>query len=332
MIIGGIFGYKYYKIIFQPNTQIADNSAKAIYIPTKADYGDVLNLLVENNIIIDKQSFDWVARKKNYPANIKPGKYTINPTMNNNALVNLLRSGRQTPVKLTFNNIRTKQQFAGIIARQIEADSLSIIKLLENDTFTSVSGFTSENIMTLFIPNTYEFYWNTSASEFISRMNKEYDKFWNDSRRKKSKKAGLSIMEVSILASIVQAEQSRHNDEKAKVAGLYINRLNKNMALQADPTLIFALGDFSIKRVLDRDKEIESPYNTYKNTGLPPGPINLPEISSIDAVLNYEKHNYYFMCVRDDFSGYHNFSVSLAQHNRYAALYHNALNKRKIHR
>jgi len=184
----------------------------------------------------------------------------------------------------------------------------------------------------MFIPNTYEFYWNTSAEEFFKRMAKEYKAFWTSERIAKAKKIGLSQSEVSALASIVQAEQLFHADERSRVAGLYINRLNKGMLLQSDPTLIYALGDFTIKRVLNKHKIIKSPYNTYLNTGLPPGPINLPERSSIDAVLNYEKHDYIFMCAKEDFSGYHNFAKTNRQHEIYAAKYHRELNKRRIYK
>lgn len=184
----------------------------------------------------------------------------------------------------------------------------------------------------MFIPNTYEFYWNISAKAFFKKMNTEYSKFWNPARLAKAKKIRMSPLEVSTLASIVQAEQSMHDDEKAKVAGLYINRLRKGMLLQSDPTVVYAIGNFSIRRVLNKDKEIDSPYNTYKYKGLPPAPINLPEISSIDAVLNYEKHSYIFMCAKEDFSGYHNFSKTHSQHMMYARRYQAALNKKKIWR
>jgi len=252
--------------------------------------------------------------------------------MSNNELVNLLRSGKQVPVKLTFNSIRTPEQLAGKVAKQIEADSTDIIKLLKSESFTSSYGFNKYTIMTMFIPNTYEVYWNMSAEDFFRRMANEYKNFWTEERKQKAKNINLMQSQVSILASVVQAEQSVHHDEKRIIAGLYINRLQKRMKLESDPTLVYAVGDFEIKRVLNIHKEVESPFNTYKYLGLPPGPINLPEISSIDAVLNYQPNNYIFMCAKEDFSGKHNFAVTYNEHLRNAERYRAALNKRKIMR
>ena len=252
--------------------------------------------------------------------------------MSNNDLVNLLRSGKQSPVKLTFNTIRTYEDLAGKVANQIEADSISLLKALRNPDLANKYGFSTATFFTLFIPNTYEFYWNTSAEEFIQRMAREYKSFWNESRRAKAKAIGLSQSEVAILASIVQAEQMSHPDERPKVAGLYLNRLKRGMRLQSDPTLVFAIGDFSINRVLNQHKSIQSPYNTYLYSGLPPGPINLPELSSLEAVLNPEQHSYLYMCAKADFSGYHHFSKTLSQHNVYAKEYQRELNRRKIMR
>jgi UPF0755 protein len=252
--------------------------------------------------------------------------------MSNNELINLLRAGMQEPVKVTFNTVRTKEQLAGKVAKNIEADSLSIITLLNDADFCAKYGFDRYKIITLFLPNTYEFYWNTSAEDFVERMAKEYKNFWNEERKQKAKKIGLTQSEVATLASIVQAEQSIHRSEWPMVAGLYMNRINKGMMLQSDPTLIFAIGDFTINRVLNKDKEIESPYNTYKHIGLPPGPILLPETKAIDAVLNFEKHEFVYMCAKEDLSGYHNFSKTLSQHNIYAQRYREALNKRGIMR
>ncbi len=285
----------------------------------------------KHEILKDLESFLWVANKKNYK-NIRSGRYEIKSGMSNNELVNMLRSGHQKPIKLTFNNIRTKQELASKVSQKLELDSIELMVLLNNNQFLTPFKFSNITIISMFIPNTYEFYWNISAEAFFKKMNKEYEKFWTKERLEKAEKIKMSPIEVSTLASIVQAEQSIHNDEKAKVAGLYINRLKKGMLLQSDPTVVYAIGDFSIRRVLNRDKEIDSPYNTYKYTGLPPSPINLPEISSIDAVLNYANHNYIFMCAKEDFSGYHNFSKTTHQHMIYARRYQRALNKKKIYR
>lgn len=326
LIIGLLYGYSVYRDIFKSNV----STEGYVYIPTNATFDEFTDSLETSGLIDDFISFKQTASIKKFNDPVYPGRYKLSSGMTNNQLVNMFRSGKQAPIKLTFNNIRTKEELAGKISVFIEADSMSISDLLNDESYISKFGFNKRNIISMFIPNTYEIYWNTSAKNFIDRMNKEYNTFWNDERKKKAKSINLSQQEVSILASIVQAEQRAHNDEKPRVAGLYINRLERDMLLQSDPTLIYASGDFTKKRVLNRDKEIESPYNTYKYPGLPPGPINMPEISSIDAVLNYEEHNYIFMCAKEDFSGYHNFSTNARQHGIYAGKYQQALNKRKI--
>jgi UPF0755 protein len=243
----------------------------------------------------------------------------------------MLKLGLQKPLKLTFNNIRTPQQLAGRISQQIEADSLSILALLTSDHVASSYGFDKTTIIAMCVPNTYEFYWNTNAKGFLDKMQKEYERFWNDERKSKAFKLGLTKVEISTLASIVE-EETRFNIEKPKVAGVYINRLNKGIPLQADPTVKFAVGDFALRRILTKHLEIDSPYNTYKFRGLPPGPIRCPSISSIDAVLNAEKHSYLYFCAKADFSGYHDFAKTLTEHNRNAEAYRRALNKERIYR
>jgi UPF0755 protein len=244
-------------------------------------------------------------------------------------LVNLLRSGEQEPVKLVFNEARTKQDFLEVVNNQIEADKDELQSLMSDDDFLKEYGLNSKNVLTLFIPNTYEFYWNTSAHLFIDRMAKENEKFWTKNRIQKAQKLGLTKAEVSILASIVQQE-SRVVDEQPVIAGVYLNRIKKGMHLQADPTVIFAIGDFTIKRVLNVHLDFDSPYNTYKYAGLPPGPICLPYSTTIDAVLNRKPHNYIYFCAKEDFSGRHNFAANIAEHDRNAAKFRRALNARKI--
>ena len=324
--------YHFYNVIYSNNVKLESKQNFYLYIATDSDFNSVLDSLKKNDILKDTSSFIWVANKKKYNERVKAGRYLIKSKMNNNDIINMLRIGSQKPVKLTFNNIRTKEDLASKISKNIEADSLEILKLLNSNEFLSKYHFKKHSILSMFIPNTYEFYWNTSAEKFFERMNIEYKKFWTKKRLDKAKKLKMNLVEVSTLASIVQAEQSVHNDEKARVAGLYINRLRKGMLLQSDPTVVYAIGDFTIRRVLNRDKEIDSPYNTYKYVGLPPAPINLPEISSIDAVLNYEKNNYIFMCAKADFSGYHNFSTNSRQHGIYARKYQRALNRKGIRR
>jgi len=320
--------FDYYQKIYKSATTLKDGK-EYIYVKTSWSRSELVNYLYAERILVDTSSFIWVANQKGF-IQPKAGRYLLENGMSNNALVNLLRSGKQKPVKLTFNSIRTLEDLAGRVAGQIEADSTELIKVLKNPQIASKYGFSTSTFISMFLPNTYEIYWNTSAKEFIQRMASEYKRFWTAERKAKAGALGLSQSEVAILASLVQAEQMQHREERPKVAGLYINRLKRGMRLQSDPTLIYALGDFTIKRVLNKHKELNSPYNTYKRVGLPPGPINLPEISSLKAVLNYEKHGYIFMCAKADFSGYHNFAKTNAQHNIYANQYRRELNRRRI--
>lgn len=322
--------YRYYQKIYQPVVQLGQ--AKGYYY-IQSDWGfdALVQDLYQKKIIQDTVSFIWVAEQKSF-TQPKAGRYQLKEGMSNNQLVNLFRSGEQLPVKLSFNSLRTMEELASRVSKQIEADSTALMQLFSNPEVARKYGFSSQTFMCMFLPNTYEFYWDTKATDFIARMAKEYKRFWNQERRSKAEALNLSQSEVSILASIVQAEQMAHVDERPKVAGLYINRIRKGMRLQSDPTLIYALGDFTIKRVLNQHKAINSPYNTYKYAGLPPGPIYLPDRSSIDAVLNYEKHDYLYMCAKADFSSYHNFSKTLRQHNIYASQYQRELNRRRIMR
>jgi UPF0755 protein len=242
-----------------------------------------------------------------------------------------LRSGKQEPVNITFNNVRLLEDLPPKICANIFLDPETFMTKLEDSTLRAKYGFNEYTFKCMFIPNTYEVFWTITADELVERMSYEYKQFWNDERKAKADTIGLSPIDVSILASIVQAE-CKMTDEAPVIAGLYLNRLKKNYLLQADPALVYASGDFTIKRVLNKHKEIDSPYNTYKYQGLPPGPINAPEIRYIDAVLNYEQHNYLYMCAKEDFSGYHNFSTNLQQHLVYARRYQRALNREGIYR
>lgn len=329
IVIGGGTAYYSYTKIYKPNVELSGKNQAYLYIKTGSKFEDVLANLVDNNIIKNASSFQWVAERKGYKNKIKPGKYRINKNMSNNALVNLLRSGTQEPVKLVFNEARTKQDFLEVVNKQIEADKDELKNLINDDDFLKEYGLNSKNVLTLFIPNTYEFYWNTSAKQFIERMAKENDNFWTKARIQKAQKLSLTKAQVSILASIVQQE-SRVVDEQPVIAGVYLNRLKKGIRLQADPTVIFAIGDFTIKRVLNVHLEYDSPYNTYKYAGLPPGPICLPYSTAIDAVLNRKAHNYIYFCAKEDFSGRHNFAANIAEHDKNAAKFRRALNARKI--
>ncbi len=324
-----LIGYGFYKKVYLPNVTLQDKKEEFIYIPTGSTFVEVENILNAQHLLQNPASFEWVAEQMKYKAQVKPGKYLIKRNMNNKELVTLLRSGKQVPVKVVFTNIRTTEQLASVVSHQLEADSAAILGLLKNDTFLSKYGFTKSNCLALFIPNTYEFYWNSSAKKFIERMAGEYTRFWNQQRKTKAASMNLTQSQVTILASIVEQE-TRKNDEKPIIAGVYLNRYRKGWKLEADPTLVFALGDFTIQRVLNIYKEIDSPYNTYLYTGLPPGPICMPSISTIDAVLNYSRHDYMFFCAREDFSGYHSFAKTYSQHLLNAKRFQNELNRRKI--
>ena len=328
LVILSVFIFiKMYKSIIYPNVSTKENYS--LYIYSDDEFATVKDKLYSDSIIINRRSFEWLAKRLDYPKYIKSGHYVIKNGMNNNQLLNMLRSGSQTPVKFTFNNIRTIEQLASRIDEQLEMDSLSFLNAVKSNATLKEMGFDDENAAALFIPNTYELYWNIDADEFVEKMINEYNRFWNEDRLAKAKNLNITPIEVSILASIVDKETAKVS-EMPRIAGVYINRLKRNWLLQADPTLIFAVGDFEIKRVLDIHKEIESPYNTYKYIGLPPGPICIPSIAAIDAVLNAERHKYFYFCAKDDLSGYHVFARNMREHNINAEKYRKALNKKKI--
>ena len=306
-----------------------DGKKTSIIIPEGSSYQQVLDSLNSNLEVKNMALLDWVANRKRYPDHIRPGKYVIESDLSYVGLINMLRSGSQTPVKITFNNIRTLSQLAGRIGKQIEADSTEIIDFLSDEKNYIKDGFKKETVISVFIPNTYELYWNTGPEGLYSRMLKEYNRFWNNERQEKAESLGLTRVEVSILASIIDDEVLKA-EEKPRIAGVYLNRLRKSIPLQACPTIKFALNDFTITRVLNKHLEVDSPYNTYKHRGFPPGPIGCPTIEGIEAVLNAEKNDFYYFAARADFSGYHNFSKTLAEHNRYAAEYQRELDRRKI--
>jgi len=326
-IIVGIRAYQLYGFVFQEN--IKDDYI--LFIPEDASYQQVYDSLQMNDVLINEKAFKWVSKKKDYPELIKPGRYHLKKGMNSNQIVNKLRSGRQDPVDVIFNNIRFKEDLAGKVSKYIVADSVEILNLFSDENMIAEYGFNTETFRAMFIPNTYELYWTTTADDFAKRMKTEYDRFWNSSRKNKAEAIELTPEQVITLASIVQSETIK-KDELKTVAGLYINRLKKGIKLQADPTVKYAVGDYSLKRVLKKHTKIDSPYNTYKYAGLPPGPIAFADIASIDAVLNYENHNYLYMCAKEDFSGYHNFAKTLRQHNQNARKYQRALNQKRIYK
>lgn len=319
------------RCIWGENVRTPKGEDVSLFIPTHSDFQSVKDSINSVCEIIKPGFFEILAKKLDYVDHIKPGHYILKDGMSNYQLVSMLRSGRQTPVKVVFNNIRTVEQLAGRISQQIEADSVSILNELRNDSCLKAEGFNQYNYASLFIPNTYEFYWNIDARGFVKKIKREYENFWNESRRGKAEHQNLTPLQVSVLASIVDKETTKVSEMRT-IAGVYMNRLKKRMALQADPTLVFALGDFEIRRVLDVHKEIESPYNTYKYAGLPPGPICIPSIAAIDAVLNAEEHKYFYFCAKDDLSGSHVFAKNLGEHNANAEKYRRALNKQRIYK
>jgi UPF0755 protein len=333
LIGGGILAYIAYGTFFTPNTSFNDDE-EFVFIPTDVSENDLEKVL--SPLLKDFDAFKSAANRKGYLNNIKAGRYKIAKGMNNNEIVNSLRSGN-IPVKVSFNNQESVNDLAGRIASQIEADSSSLVAAFKDTEFLNSNGFNEDNLISPYIPNSYEFFWNTSATAFRDRMLKEYNRFWNDARIEKAKVLGLQPNEVIALASIVHKETAKV-DERPTVAGVYINRLKKGMLLQADPTVIYAIkketGNFDtiIKRVLYKDLEMDSPYNTYKYAGIPPGPITMPDITAIDAVLNSKKHNYYYFVANVEKFGYHMFAENLTQHNRNKEQYIRWINAQKIKR
>lgn len=317
------FSFYIFQIFKSPNL-LVDKEAATFVIPKGATFRSVQDTLYKYDIVQDMVSFSLLAKIMNYTEAVKPGLYTIMPNMTNIEAIRLLRSGNQVPTKLTFSHARLVNELYEPVTRYIEIDSNAFKTALEEYVSNNTEGFNKETIISMFIPNTYEVYYTISAEDLIIKINREYHVFWNDDNLKKATEIGLTPLEVSTLASIVQAEARMDNESKI-IAGLYMNRLKQGIPLQADPTLVFAAGDFTIKRVLNEHKEIDSPYNTYKYNGLPPGPINLPTIHSLNAVLNYAQHDYIFMCAKEDFSGYHNFTASLREHNENARRYQRQL-------
>mgnify|MGYP000029437136 CR=1 FL=1 len=319
LVVCAVFAYNIYNAIFVPNTAFQNDKA-TVFIATNATFEDVVSDI--EPLLKDVETFRTVAHKKKYSSNIKPGKYELKKGMNNNDLVNSLRVNN-LPIKLSFNNQESLESLAGRIATQIEADSTALVMAFTNEAFLKDAGFSPKTALGMYIANSYEFFWNTSADGFRNRMLKEYNRFWSAERVAKAKQIGLTKDEVMSLAAIVQKETVKI-DERPRVAGVYMNRINKKMLLQADPTVVYAVKaatGVQLKRVLYEHLKLNSEYNTYVHVGVPPGPITMPDISAIDAVLNYEKHGYFYFVANTKKMGYHQFAKTLAQHNRNAEAY-----------
>lgn len=300
-----------------------------IYVDRDDNLDSVYNKVKANGKPKNFTGFKWMAHYKKYASNIHTGCYVIHPRENVYHVFSRLYRGYQEPINLTIGSVRTLNRLAGSVGRQLMIDSTEIVTLINDTNFQRKLGYNIETLPAFFIPNTYEVYWNMTAQDFMERMQKEYQHFWNQSRIQKAQALNMTPVEIATLASIVE-EETNNTAEKPDVAGLYINRLHRGMPLQADPTIKFALQNFALRRITNADLNVNSPYNTYLNTGLPPGPIRIASPTGLDAVLNYTKHDYIYMCAKDDFSGTHNFASNYNDHLKNARKYWNALNKRKI--
>ncbi|MBL7963671.1 MAG: endolytic transglycosylase MltG [Flavobacteriales bacterium] len=329
-LIAAVLGWMAWRRINGPGTAFTEES-RVLLIPSSATYEQVVDSLRAEGAFRDEELFRLVAERKKYPSRVKSGRYRIVRGTSLNDLVDMLRSGQQEPVRVTFTNIEDLPELAGRVAQYLEPDSLAMLELLADTTLMRSLGHSPETFIGMFIPDTYEFWWNTTPAKFVERMRKEHEAFWTVSRLAKADAIGLKPGKVATLASIVQAETVKP-DESPRIAGVYLNRLRIGMPLQADPTLKFALGDRAIRRLLNVDKQIDSPYNTYLYTGLPPGPINMPERRFIDAVLDAERHEFLYFCAREDLSGYSNFARTYDQHLVNARRYQRALDQQGIMR
>lgn len=298
-----------------------------LYVGSRADYASVVDSLMP--VLKHRAAFRAYARRIDLERSFKPGHYVLRPGMSVVEVARMLKLGLQTPVRVTINNVRTAGQLAGKLARQLDADSLAVAQALTSKELAAEVGFDSLTLFSMFIPDTYEFYWTVAPEELVRRMKREYDRFWTSERDARRKRSGLSRLEVMTLASIVY-EETRKTDEMPRIAGVYVNRLRRGIPLQADPTVKYAMQDFGLRRILYRHLKYPSPYNTYINKGLPPSPICMPGVNAIDAVLGFEEHDYIFFCARPTFDGYHNFARTLSEHNANARAYSAELNRRKI--
>lgn len=322
-VLGISLTFYAYQVVYTPNI-LVDQDDRLLIVDEGDSFKEVQDKIHQGQYAQDMLSFSFLAKLMKYDKQVKPGRYLLKRNMSNLHAVRLLKSGAQEPVRITFNNVRLISELAEKITRNLGMTPEEFQAALTQFAMSNSHGFNSDNVLVMFIPNTYEVYYNITPDALVKRMYSEYENFWNEEQNAKAKKIGLTPIEVSILASIVQAETIR-DDEAPTIAGLYLNRLKQGIPLQADPTLKFAVGDFSLKRILNVHKEIDSPYNTYRYAGLPPGPINMPEIKSLKAVLDYVPSDFLYMCAKEDFSGRHNFTSNYEEHMNNAIRYQRAL-------
>ncbi|KAA2243447.1 endolytic transglycosylase MltG [Chitinophaga agrisoli] len=326
-LIAGVAVYVGYRV-FGPNTK-AFSDKKYFYVRTGSTYRDVLEALDEQEIVRSRTSFDWVARQLDYPSRVKAGRYQIKPGMSNFEIARLLRSGKQAPVTIVITKLRTREDLVRKLSTNLEADSNTLRALTEDQVYLRQFGLDSNTFMCAVVPNTYEYYWNTSAEAAFTKLEKAKEEFWTEARKDKARHLGLTINQLITLAAIVE-EETNKNDEKPLIASVYLNRFRKGMPLQADPTVKFALQNFALKRIRQGHLEFDSPYNTYRYSGLPPGPICTPSIKTLDAVLNTPETDYLYFCAKWDFSGYHAFAATYQEHLENAHKYQAELNKRGL--
>ena len=329
ILIAGVVSLRFYLKTTSRMVTIRNKQEAYLYIRTGSGFDAVVDSLTSHQYLKSPENFTWLARRKHLPEHIIPGRYLLKNGMRNNALVSLLLSGRQEPVRVVVHNVRTPAELAGKLSKKLEPDSVTWLKSFNDPDLLRSFGVAPPTLFEMFIPNTYEFYWNTTTAHFLEKIHTESGAFWTNQRRHAADSLHLTPGEVIALASIVDKETNKE-DEMPSIAGVYLNRLKKNMLLQADPTVIFAWQDFSIRRVLKKHTELRSPYNTYISPGLPPGPICLPSIPSIEAVLHAKKHDYLYFCAKDDLSGYHNFAATIEEHQRNAKKFQKALNRLNI--
>ena len=327
--LAATMAFYFWQVAFSPNLNVDGKEKFVLYVPKNSTYESLMDSLHKHKIINDEVAFGFMTKRMGLRESIKPGRYEIKPNAANKEIISKIRSGNQDAVKLTFNNVRTKEDLIKKIGTKLDFDSNVLLEKLKNEQECQKYGFTSETIMCMFLPDTYFIYWTTGVDEFLDRMQSEYKKFWNEKRLAQANAINMTPVQVGVMASIVQSETNKA-DEMPRVAGVYVNRIAINMPLQADPTVKFAVGDFTLKRILTKHLQTSSPYNTYINTGLPPGPIALPERVALDAVLEYEKHNYTYFCAKEDFSGYHNFAATYTEHLKNADIYQAVLDARGI--
>jgi len=327
LLLGAVAGYMGYKWIFEPNTNISE--PYELYIKGQTTYEELQNQLITDSVLVNNWSFTQVSRLMKYgPDQIPSGRYVIQPNWSNKQIISALRAGRQSPIKLTISNARTVEDIAGVVAKKIEPDSIEILALFNDASLIEEYGFKPETIISMILPDTYEMYWNTDAKGFFSKMKGEYDIYWAK-HTERVNTLDMSPAEISTLASIVEKE-SNSTSERPIIAGVYLNRLEQGVKLQADPTVVFGIGDFTIRRVLNRHLAQDTPYNTYLHEGLPPGPICMPSKSSIEAVLHAEEHDYLFFCAKPGYNAGHAFAVDNRQHERNASVYRKWLNQERI--